>query len=38
MKESTNIFGYSYGTDAVSRSPVNFDDFELRASCLMMRT
>jgi hypothetical protein len=29
MKESTNIFGYSYGTDAVSRSPVNFDDFEL---------
>ncbi len=29
MKETTNIAGYTYGTDAVSRSPVTLADFEL---------
>jgi len=28
MKESTNIPGYTYGTDAVSRSPLTLADFE----------
>ncbi|MCI0419729.1 MAG: hypothetical protein L0312_10985 [Acidobacteria bacterium] len=29
MKETMNIPGYTHGTDAVERSPVTLDDFEL---------
>lgn len=29
MKETTNIPGYTYGTDEVSRSPITLADFEL---------
>lgn len=29
MKETTNIHGYTYGTEAVARSPVTLADFEL---------
>src|SRR5688572_8391941 len=29
MKETTNIAGYTYGTNAVARSPVALADFEL---------
>ncbi len=29
MQASTNIPGYTYGTDAVSPSPITLDDFEL---------
>lgn len=29
MKDATNIPGYTYGTDAVARSPVSLGDFEL---------